>query len=506
MDGTISQKIIPAKETSTAFDFVFESNSRYESWDQCLCIFPYDIGADGTYHSIKGLGTDIYPFCALLNQIDNSIADVVVTGIKPMWQPSTNVKMEEFKMAKWGGGNFIPNGINPLQMDMSRGIQPALEVSNAFSQTLTQNTAASNQNDLAAPTVEETAKSAMIRASERAKVSKGLHNRYMRCKDRQYSEMWRRATNPKLKPYHPGAKEALKFQKRCYQLCDKLGVDHGALQAVENIRANRSLGLGSAAMRIEIVNQLMANIDRFDEAGQNEIKRQFVSVMTSFHSVDAIVPSLTNGRDATQDESIATLENDALSRGGKAVVSPGQNQVIHLDVHTAAMEEAMQLCMAGQQEPAECMAILSGIGPHADEHLARLDGNPTRKQEYKQFERRLAQIETFAKQLGSQMEAEQQDQQQVEQKLTAEQEKVQGNLAIKQEKEKANMELKAQRQMFDQQLKAQQAQFEQALKDATTAAQINRDTQSHRVNTAITVDDHRMGKSMTETEEVKTDE
>jgi hypothetical protein len=488
MDGTISQKIAPAKDGVADYAFLFDSESKYEGWDQCLCLFPYDIGADGTYHSIKGLGTDIYPFCALLNQIDNSIADLVVTGIKPMWQPTTNAKLEDFKMVKWGGGNFIPNGINPLQLNMSQGINPALQVSAAFTQTLVQNTAASSQQDLGAPTVEETAKGAMIRAAERAKISKGLYNRYMRCKDRQYSEMWRRATNPNLKSYHPGAKEALKFQERCYRLCDKLGVEREALQAVTNIRANRSLGLGSAAMRIEIVNQLMANIDRFDEIGQNEIKRQFVSVMTSYHSVDSIIPSITTGRDATNDSALAAQEDNGFSMLGEeaqAIVAPRQNHVLHLEVHIPSMQKDMEMCQAGEQEPEECYDRLEAKGKHAEEHLARLASNPTRQQEYRAFNGALDELAAFKDEIQAMLEQQEEDAPPPPDQPTPEMAKVQGNLEIKAQKEQSTMALRQQKQQFEQQMKLQQAQFDKALADAKAAADINRSTAESRAYTAM---------------------
>lgn len=491
MDGTISRKVIPKQAAAgnrggkKGVEFLFESTENYESWDQCICLFPYDIGSDGTYHSIKGLGTDILPFCSLLDAIDNSVADLVVSSIKPMWQPATNADMSKFKMGRWGGGNFVPNGINPLQIDVSRGIQPALEVSQSFSQTLTANTAAANLQDLAAPTVEETAKGAMIRAAERAKVSKGLHNRYMRGKDRQYAETWRRASNPDLKSYHPGAKEALKFQRRCRRLCEKLGIpwiqtlsaedsptgeagQFTVLQLAENIRANRSLGLGSPAMRIEIVSQLMQNIDRFDEIGQTEIKRAFVAVMTSFQNVDAIVPSLTTGRDKTNDEAVAAQENNSMSilgMGAEIVVTPAQDHVLHLDVHLPSAEKDVQECQQGLLDPRQCYDRLEAKGRHAHQHLAILETNPTRKREAQEFSARLSQIASYSDHL-EQTIAEQ-DKAEAEQpkpdEITPEMAKVQGNLAIKQEKEQKTMELKANKQQFDQMLKVQQAEFQRAL-------------------------------------------
>lgn len=488
MDGTISQKVIPTATANLAF--LFDSPSRYESWDQCLCIFPYDIGADGTYHSMKGLGTDIYPFCALLNKIDNSIADLVVSGIKPMWQPTTNAKMETFKMAKWGGGNFVPNGISQLQGDISKGIAPGMEVSQYFGQTMASNTAAASQNEFAPPTVEETAKSAMIRASERAKLTKGLHNRYMRGKDRQYAEMWRRAVNPDLRAHHPGSREALKFQARCYKLCDKLGVPHGALQAVTNIHANRSLGLGSAAMRIEIVNQLMANIDRFDEIGQNEIKRAFVAVMTSYHSVDAIVPSLTTGRDATNDEALAAQEDNGFSLLGQeaeAKVVPGQNHVLHLGVHVPSMEKDQQECEQGMQDPRECFKRLEGKGPHAHLHLAALASNPTRKREFKEFDARLKALHVFQDLLEKTI-AEQDAAQpqapppgQPDPALV----KVQHDAALKQQKQTVTLTLKQQKQEFDMAMQQQSAEFDRRLKDLEAASEMQRKTAAHQVDTSI---------------------
>lgn len=486
MDGTISQKIVPAKpQGKNGTQFLFESPDNYESWDQAICLFPYDIGSDGTYHSIKGLGTDILPFCSMLDAIDNSVADLVISSIKPMWQPSTNADMSKFKMGKWGGGNFIPKDINPLQVDISRGIEPALEVSRGFSQTLSANTAAANLQDLAAPTVEETAKSAMIRAAERAKVSKGLHNRYMRGKDRQYAETWRRASNPDLRSYHPGAKEALKFQRRCRRLCEKLGLPweqqlsakdsptgeagkFTALQLVENIRANRSLGLGSPAMRIEIVSQLMANIDRFDEIGQAEIKRQFVAVMTSYQNVDAIAPSLTTGRDKTNDEAVAAQENNAMSilgTGAEVVVTPAQDHVLHLQTHLPSAEKDVQDCQQGLLDPRQCFDRLEAKGRHSSEHLAVLEGNPTRQGEAKEFSARLAEVASYSDHL--QQTIAEQDQAAANQpqpgEISPEMAKVQGALEIKREKEQGTMALKADKQQFDQAMKLQQAEFQRAL-------------------------------------------
>jgi len=489
MDGTISQMIVeqsPGGSQTSNSEFLYYAQSKYENWDQALVVFPYDIGADGTFHSVKGMGTEIFPYCELLNKIKNTLADLAVTWIKPMWQPATGGDIEKFQMVKWGGGNLVPGGFSPVEMDISRGMQPALEISREFSSSLASNTGGYGQTDLAQPTVEETAKAATIRAAERAKLTKGAFNRYMRGKDRQYSEMFRRASNPKLRDHHPNSKAALKFQNECKRLCAQMQVPwemdvpaefsptgkagkFTVLQMVQNVRATRAFGLGSPAMRMEIAAQMMANIDRYDQIGQNEILRFFTAAMTGYHTVDAIVPSLANSRDRVNDESVAANEDNGFAMLGpdaEAFVLPGQNHVTHLSIHIPSMQKDMQECQQGMQDPRECAKRLEGKAPHAMQHLQVLKSNPTKQNEYKQFSQQFAEIASFQDHL-EQMITEQNNeaaQQPQPGQPDSEMEKVRGNLQLKAEKDQGQLQLKAQQQQFNQQLKIQQQQFEQQMK------------------------------------------
>lgn len=506
MDGTISQMIVQQSQSSGTTSpgaagvaqFLFYAQSKFDSWEQVVCMFPYDIGADGTYHSVKGLGTDIFPYCELMDKINNTIADTIILGIKPLWQPTTGGDIEKFQMVKWGGGNLVPNGFTNIDLQPGRNLQPALEVSREFSTYLSQNTGAYTPQDVAAPTVDETAKAASIRAAERGKLNKGAFNRYMRSKDRQYSEMFRRASNPKLRAYHPGSELALKFQRDCKRLCFKMGVPwevtfpeqqkdfsptgkagkFTVLQMVQNVRANRSIGMGSAAMRFDIAQQLMANIDRYDEVGQNEVLRAFTAVLMGYHQVDAFVPSLANARNNNNDESVAAGEDNSFSLLGpnaEAFVVPGQNHVIHLQIHIPSMQKDMQDCQSGQVQPQECFTRLEGKAPHAQQHLKILKSNPTRQQEYQQFSKAFAEIASFQDHLQQMLEEAQQNQPPPPQQPDPEMVKVQENARIKEQKEQANTQLKAQKQQQDQALKAQQVHVTNTLADFQTAAKIKRD-------------------------------
>lgn len=503
MNGKISQMIVPQRQggnltrSTDGIDFLYYAQDKYDNWDEVVCLFMYDIGADGTFHSVKGLGTDIFPYCELLNKVKNTLADLLVTGIKPMWQPATAGDVEKFQMVKWGGGNLIPLGFNPVDMKIGSNLAPALEITKEFTDTLTRNTGSFNQQDVAAPSVDETAKSALIRASERSKITKGATNRYMRGKTRQYREMFRRAARPDLRAHHPASSRPLQFQRKCKQLAAKLGVpwvinrdaessptgkagQFTVLELVENIRANQPLGLGSPAMRIEIANQLMQNIDRFDEIGQNEIKRIWIAAMTSFQGVDAIVPSLANGRQNVDDQSDAADEDNGFSILGpdaEAFVTPDQNHVIHLSVHVPSMQNDQQQFQQGAIDMRECAKRIEGKAAHAAQHLAKLKGNPTRKQQYTQFAQALSEIGSFQDRL--QQMIKQQDATQAQQPQPGQPDpelvKVQGNLQLKAQKDQGSHELKMQAQQFQQQLAAQQQQFETALKQMETQAKIERE-------------------------------
>lgn len=483
MDGSITHLVFPYQEgEQTKGKFLYECPSRYDNWKQCLQGFLYDIGADGTFHSIKGLGTDIYPFCTLYSKINNNIADLVITGIRPMWQPASGAKIEDFNMIKFGGGNLVPGNFTLLQMDIQKGLQPAIEVSREFKNTMGQNNGSQTNGDIAPPTVEETAKSAVIRAMERAKLTKGSHNRFYRSLDCQYAEMWRRATKPGLQRYHLAknpevARIVMEFREKCFALCDKLQVPREALQKVKHVKAARSIGLGSPAMRIEVANAIMQQYPLLDEVGKNHALRAYLSALTSYANVDAFVPSITTGEIPTEDNSIAALENNALNTAGQVVITPRQNHVIHLNSHITSAEQDAQAAMDGQMDPREAVVRLHAKGVHSWQHMQFIQGNPSRKQEATAFGERLRALGSIQDQLEQNIA--EQDQAQGDQPQPGQPDpdlvKVQGQLALKGQKQKGDMALKAQKQQFDQWLATQKAAADTRLKTGQTLAGIGLD-------------------------------
>lgn len=388
-----------------------------------------------------------------------------------MFQMANGGDIPKIQMVKMGGYNIVPQGLNLLQQNIGNGVSSLLEVSQAFEGTLMQNTGTYRQNSSNQAAVERTAKEVTINALDQAKLSKGAHNRHMRCMDRLYREMWRRAASPNLNASMPGAKAALIFQAKCAKLCERLNVKPEALYHVENVRAVRSLGLGSAAMRIEIANAMMQQYPLLDPVGQSNLLRMYFSALTSYHSVDALVPRIDTGRDVTNDESIAALENNALNTGEGVLVDPRQNHELHLDVHLPSMEADVQALEQGA-DMRDIFGRLERKGQHAHIHLGLLAKNPTKQTQAKAFAERLRVLAGVQDTL--QQNIEEQDQAAAQQPQPGQSDpemvKVQGNLELKAKKQDAEMALKIQKQQQDARLKGEAHHADLVLKAATTAA------------------------------------
>lgn len=478
MDGSISQHLICGDDSGKNTEYLYSKVSRYEGWEQCVCAFPYDIGSDGTWYSIKGLGTELYPFGHLSNRVLNNLADLMIVGIKPWFVQKSGGDVQRIQLKKLAGFNIMPSNYEPLTVSISGNIAPALEVSREFKAILGANTGTFQGQDLQAPTVEETAKSATIRAMDRAKLTKGAHNRYYRSCDREYAEIWRRAVNPKLRAYHPGGREALKFQEECRELCDAFDVPHSTLQKVTNVRATRSLGLGNPAMRIEISNAIMQQYPLLDPVGQNAALRMYLAALTSYHNVDSLVPSISTGQMPVNDDSDAAAENNAINALGpeaELVITPRQQHEIHLNHHIGSMERDAQACQEGQQEPRQCFARLEIKGTHSQQHLAELSKNPMKNDKAQEFGQRMQQLAAFSDQLQQNIEEEDAaNEQEDPENPSPEMTKVVGQLQLKSQKQQGDMALKAAKQQQNQQLTIAKTASDIRIKDLQTAADIRR--------------------------------
>ncbi len=155
-----------------------------------------------------------------------------------------------------------------------------------------------------------------------------------------------------------------------------------ALAHVVDVVAARSLGAGSASQRIQITTALMQLVyPMVGPQEQNNILKDYVSALAGQNAAARYVPHIGSDTLPTDDDSVAVLENDALMRGGEALVSPNQNHARHAARH---LQKAFELIPAVQQQqipPQAALMAWENIGPHVANHYGFIANDPTQKRE-----------------------------------------------------------------------------------------------------------------------------
>lgn len=479
--GGISHYIVAEDETTN--DYLFVHRNRFACWEEILAFFPYDIGSDGTIHSIRGLGARIFPFCELFNRLKNNMADnVLVNSGILLTQQGNGVDMQRLQLTNIGPLRVLPAGVMPAQwrpIDLSNG---PLALSQELKGTMMENTKTYRQYTDDGTSKERTAFEVSVNQGDQARLEKSAHNLEYRGLDAQYQEMLRRACNPNLTEMHPGGKAALDFQARC----KKRGVPAQALQNLIDVRAARAIGAGSAAQRIIVTQQLLNVL--YPIAGpveKNRIMRDWVSALINTNAADRYVPEISSASVPTDDDAIAVLENNALISGQGALVAPGQNHARHAARH---LVQAQQM-ISDQIQPAELLQAWNALGPHIAEHLSYLSQDPTAKREFETLKAKYLQLARMADKLQQHVE----EQIQSEETMQAALQPANGSngngsesptgdpeLDMAYQKMMGDFQLKMTKLMGDMALKKKKLEHSMDLADTKTAASIRTQAKKSR--------------------------
>lgn len=375
--------------------YLFKKRNLYDNWP--LAMFPYDIG-NGTLHSIRGLGVRSRDFFQLSNRIKNTMAAQVLLGSTVLLQQTGTFDPVKTKLLKMGMMSILPQNLQIAQgfrfPDLSQG---PLALDQNLHDTLRTNTQAYASG---APEAKdrETALSYQMRSQDSSQVSKGAHGLY----GSHLCNYW----NIKLKMILKAAKMIgdkpyITMAKEFTDRCKKDRVPDEALNHICEIREVMSTGAGSAAARIQSFLgyfQTPAYLNTTDDRKVN-IERDFTAAMFAGAKVDRYARSLNDDDMTTDDDSIIALENDALSRGGQAVVSPHQNQVRHAQGHLQAAGGIVQALQQGQMQPEEALGAIKSFGQHTAAHLQKIKENPTKEADYKALQKELLSLASIADKL-----------------------------------------------------------------------------------------------------------
>lgn len=447
--------------------YLFKKKGRFEDFSQVICPFFFDTGPDGTWHAVKGLGPKIYDFCDVSNRTFCQMLDGSVIGSGITLEAQDANSLEETQIALVGGATVVSPGYKVVQTRIAESLQGAMAMRRELQNTLQSNTGSYRQRVTEERSQNEpTLGQAQMNWQMQGTLTKSAINRYCNTFDNFHTETLRRLLDPAARNENvPGGKEAQKFFDRCVLR----GIPEEILvfKNILKVRSVPSFGYGSPQLRDVATKELVSMVPLMDEVSRNHALRARAAALPGVgqRQLDAFFPRIETQGVPNAHTSFATTENNALRQpGGKALVEPGQNHSIHFDVHHG---DVMQHLNEPQANPVEKLIHADQAGGHMAQHLEKLKGDPTRKAEVKDKQKKLDELAKETDRLHqnvqemhqAQLKAMPPPQPAPDPKVV----KVQGDLA-----------LKAQAQQVKHVLKAQDQKFKQTLADKKTAADMKR--------------------------------
>lgn len=374
-------------------EFMLRQPDRYNDYNECVQAFFLNAN-DGSFHSIRGYGTASFKYFELSNRILCRAADGVFIKGSLVLQPGTSKNSDKLQLTQHGPVTWIPAGAELKQIQMQGATDELLAfhrvLANQFSSNMGINTGqplSRTDGRGEVPTAEQ------IRAqvSQDATISQGQMTLFYLQLDTLDAEVFRRAV------WESDDEEANRFKADC--LSD--GVPMEALQNMEYVRANRASGYGSPQMRQMTDQQMMVFLPMLPEEGRQAFLEDAVAGIKGAEKVRRYVPKQ---HIPNNDDWQASVENDLVDDGREPIIASGQDDVIHLTSHLQdaanTLAPAQQAEDQGQTMPPDQLQKLfqyvQVMAKHCEDHLARLERDPTRKQLVSMFQQQLAHLVSFS--------------------------------------------------------------------------------------------------------------
>ena len=241
---------------------------------------------------------------------------------------------------------------------------------------------------------------------------------------------------------------------------------------IDFVEATRTVGQGSQFAKQQLLGSLLGLLGSLPEGGKVSLLRDYIAAQVGQQMVDRYLPTQIQSSRVQDQTALAVLEHSSLRQGNMAIVTDTQNQIVHIDTHLAAANEAASSIQQGGN-PQEIMLFLQGIGQHVQDHLARLSTDPTRRPQVEAYAQQLQMLVQTVEQLG-QMLAEQQQAMAQQQQAMAIQQGVDPRTAVMNAEVQAKIARQNAETMANIQRQNTKAMADLARRNAKTTADIQR--------------------------------
>ncbi len=349
-------------------DYLFKCENRFDNINQCFNFFPYEVGTNGTLHSVRGLAHERYPEAQVLNTVRNQAVDNARLAGSMVLQPKSATDAEDMAVIWYGGVVYIPPEVNVAQVRLQNPSDSMLPIINDMSMLLqdqTPNTKQGQQGDQRKTRFEK-----RVDVAEESVLGSAQLSLFYQPWKRHLNEVWRRVRNPNLKQSDPGGEEVWAFKQRCHTR----GVPDDMLEDITSwVEPMRAVGFGSPANREATFDEFMQYYGSLDPVGQNNLLRDRFAQKVGYAQVDRYVPSVElNGR-VPVDAEVAELQNAAMSMGIPVSVMPNDHHILHLQAHLPSLEADLTNLEQGQgKSNPQLLQVAIIKTQHAAQHMQLL--------------------------------------------------------------------------------------------------------------------------------------
>lgn len=374
-DGTVSYYM--TLENNEAEKFLCVKKSLYRHVNSAFVFFPFGIGTNGYYHSIRGLGYKIFPQIQLSNRLRCQMADGAMLSSTLLLQPSDEQALEDLNFTYYGPYSVLaPGTVNVVERampDVSKTAMPFLNdlVSQMQVKTGVYEGAKSAINDNREKTKLET--QAIL--SGQARLSLAALNLFYEPWGRVLKETVRRFVCGCYVEGEAGSREILEFKERC--LMRGVPPEAIAMIDIDSVRPLRAIGSGSESARLLATDELTQLMPGFDEYGRKAAIRDRVAARFGYDLADRYAPSPNAEARPVIDVKVAMLENNEMRSGSSIAILPNENHLEHSKIHLTALGEVAGAIESGEAPVEQVVDYMVTLFGHTTEHVEYVSQDTT---------------------------------------------------------------------------------------------------------------------------------
>lgn len=475
--------------------WIFRSRHRYRDANQAFQIFSFGVGNKNHIHTIRGLGYFLYEAGQADNVIKCKGLDSVRMRASEVYQPSGGVESEkDMQILDTGPMMIVPQTLravaapqgNPLDRTFGVGQEITREVMDRHSGGL-----ASSHGILRNPAARRNELQVAAELDHLGKLLSFAINLYYPSWEKFLRELARRAFTQTQTDL-----ETIDLVRNMKKRCEDRQVPRDMFNKIDfrQCKATRVMGAGSRGTRMITYSQMSELFPEMDPDGRERFTFDWSTEMVGYDkSVDYFgKPGERRGHEAVE---IARLENGRLAEGDYVEITPGQNNMVHLQVHLEeGLEPALGLVEQGQLDYKEFVMNNVTLFEHAVGHVEATTVHESLIPQLNQLRQRIQQIGEVIEnglreinaerrregeapmQTGEGGEMSEQEQQMAQAQQDAQQKQEEHSVALqtKMAEAQAKLEMLAQQSQAKIALMTKEGMAKIAMKDAETAAKIKR--------------------------------